>query len=464
MMNEKIKLAVIPVKRGFTSLENALYYKEKIMSSVRKQIGNNALIVDAEDIVDGGILYKIEDISKVTDRLKAENIDGLFMPHCDFGTEEVIGRVAKMMQVPFLLWGNRDKGPDPETGKRTTGDTQCGVLASSKALQRYQVPFSYIVNSGYDSEEFKTGLNNFLRVVSVVKRFNNMRIAQIGNRPRPFMSVMTDENDLLSRFGIEVVPLSAIHIIEEVKEMVSANTQRLNEEISQIKERVDCTAMQSEALAKIAALKLVIKDMLDENNCNAASLECWSLFPEALGIVPCFVVAELTEIGLPVACEMDINGAVTSALLQAAGLDRDETFFADLTIRHPENDNAELLWHCGPFPHSLRDKGGKSCLVEGRGQWGLKEGNITIARFDAMDGQYSLFAGEAKGIKGPKTEGTYLWIEVDDWKKWEEKIVFGPYIHHVVGVYGKYTKVLTEACKYINGLNSDPVDTVELSL
>jgi len=60
-------------------------------------------------------------------------------------------------------------------------------------------------------------------------------------------------------------------------------------------------------------------------------------------------------------------------------------------------------------------------MVEGHGQWELKGGDITVARFDAIGGKYSLFAGQAVGTDGPSTQGNYIWIETDDWPKWEKK-------------------------------------------
>jgi hypothetical protein len=48
-------------------------------------------------------------------------------------------------------------------------------------------------------------------------------------------------------------------------------------------------------------------------------------------------------------------------------------------------------------------------------------------------------------------------MEVENWLKWERKIVEGPYIHHVTGIYGKFANVLNEACKYVKHLRPDPV-------
>jgi hypothetical protein len=83
---------------------------------------------------------------------------------------------------------------------------------------------------------------------------------------------------------------------------------------------------------------------------------------------------------------------------------------------------------------------------------------VTLARFDGDHGKYSLLIGEAYGTKGPRTGGTYLWVKVANWRKWEEKFIYGPYIHHLVGIHGQLVPVLYEACKYIPGLEPDPVD------
>jgi hypothetical protein len=66
--------------------------------------------------------------------------------------------------------------------------------------------------------------------------------------------------------------------------------------------------------------------------------------------------------------------------------------------------------------------------------------------------------GHAKAVAGPETVGAYLWAEFNDWCQWEHKFIYGPYIHHCVGIHGRIAPALYEACRYIPELQPDPVD------
>ena len=71
-----------------------------------------------------------------------------------------------------------------------------------------------------------------------------------------------------------------------------------------------------------------------------------------------------------------------------------------------------------------------------------------------------LFADQAVGVDGPVTNGNYVWVETTDWPKWERKLMYGPYIHHICGIHGKYADVLKEACRYIGNLTHDSVNEI----
>ena len=169
-------------------------------------------IVDIDWLNEEGLLFETADVPKVEAHFRQAGVDAVFMPHCNFGQEEVVGKLGKALGKPFLLWGPRDESPPPNFAWRLT-DSQCGLFASGKALLRYGVPFTYIENCWLDSPVLKEGLEKFVRVVTIMKDFKGMRVGQISLRPRQFHSVIINEDELLEKFGIEVVPINAAEIL-----------------------------------------------------------------------------------------------------------------------------------------------------------------------------------------------------------------------------------------------------------
>ena len=453
----KITIGLAPTRRDkFPDPKEALKNKLRVIPKLKEYLGSihDVKVVDIDWLNTDGMLYATEDVSKVEAHFRQAGVDAVFMPHCNFGQEEVVGKLGKALGKPFLLWGPRDETPPPDFAWRLT-DTQCGLFASGKALLRYGVPFTYIENCWVDAPLLKKEIEKFVRVVSVMKDFTGLRVGQISLRPRQFHSVIINEDELLEKFGIEVVPINAAEILSTFQLVYANQKDQIKKLVKETTDAINCSTMKKEELGKMAALELSIMELARKYGLKALASECWSIFTTNLGFPPCFVLGDLSEKALPVACETDVHGAITSAILAAAARGETPNFLADVTIRHPSNDNAELLWHCGPFPKSLAKDYSQRRMVEAQGQWELKGGDITVARFDAIGGKYSLFAGQAVGTEGPSTQGNYLWIETDDWPKWERKLVCGPYVHHVAGIHGKFIPVLDEACKYMRHVERD---------
>ena len=287
-------------------------------------------------------------------------------------------------------------------------------------------------------------------------------------RPGPFASVICNEGELLERFGVEVETIALETVVARVAGI--EESPQAAREASEIASRVRVEGVEQEAVRRLAALKIALRDWAAEQRLDALAVQFWSAMQHALGVWPCFVHGELTDLGVPMACETDIHGALTAIAAQAAAMGGTAPFFADLTVRHPENDNAELLWHCGPFPLSLADPESEPKMgghfVGGApavGHWRIRGGPVTLARLDGDHGDYRMMMGHADGCDGPPTHGTYLWVQVGDWPAWEERLVCGPYIHHIVGVHGRLAPVLYEACKYL-GVTPDPFEPTEAQI
>lgn len=444
---KKIKLGYAPTRRSIFSAPDAIKYRG-LTADRLKELGVD--FVDITDINPEGLLYNDEDRIRIAEKFRREKVDGLFLPHCNFGTEYECARLAKDLGVPVLLWGPLDERPEPD-GTRLR-DTQCGLFATGKVLRRFRVPFTYMTNCRLTDPVFERGVKDFLAVTSVVRTFRHMRILQISTRPFDFWSTMCNEGELLEKFNIQLAPIPMGEIVDEMKKAKKDKTE-VAEVMQYCREHMDIR-VNDEQLTNIAALKVAMKRKITDYGCQAGAIQCWNQLQAEIGIMPCAANALLNEEGIPIVCETDIHGAITALMVEAAALDGTRSFFADWTIRHPDDPNGELLQHCGPWPISVL--AGKPEITyplafdyPGAITAEAKHGDVTLARFDGDNGEYSLLLGNAKGVDGPKGMGTYLWVEVDNIKRLEAKIVEGPYIHHCVGIHKNVVPILYEACKYI---------------
>ena len=151
---------------------------------------------------------------------------------------------------------------------------------------------------------------------------------------------------------------------------------------------------------------------------------------------------------------------MTMVMLKCATLGEGKALFGEFTVRHPENKNAELLWHCGPFPISQKAESGTDStarLVNQRSWFRAKDGVYTVARLEQESGNYMILPLLAKTTEGPQTHGTYIWADFDDLQKVEDRIMEGPYIHHFVEMEGDYRKEIKEFCKYFPNLKVDSI-------
>ena len=454
-----IKLGYAPTRRSIFSAPDAIKYRG-LTADRLTELGID--FVDITDVNEEGLLYGDDEvIYKVIEKFKAEKIDGLFLPHCNFGTEFACARVAKALNVPVLLWGPLDERPEPD-GTRLR-DTQCGLFATGKVLRRFRVPFTYMTNCRLNDPVFERGIRDFLAVCNVIKTFRQTRILQIAPRPYEFYSTMCNEGELLERFNIEIVPVPMPELFGAMNEAKAEGTE-VAAVIDYCRNNMEI-CIKDDELENVAAMKVAMKALAKKYGCNAIGIQCWNQLQTEIGIMPCAANSLLNEEGIPVVCETDIHGAITALMVEAAAMDDTRSFFADWTIRHPDCANGELLQHWGPWPISVAKETPKITYPLAFDHPGsitaeAKHGDVTLARFDGDNGEYSLLLGNAKGIDGPKGMGTYLWVEVDNIKRLEAKVVEGPYIHHCVGIHKDVVPVLYEACKYI-GIKPDLYDPIE---
>lgn len=92
MKGTEIKLGYAPTRRSIFSAPDAIKYrgltKERLL-----ELGVS--FVDIDGINPEGLLYDDKDVAPILEKFRKEQVDGLFVPHCNFGTEYVVARLAR---------------------------------------------------------------------------------------------------------------------------------------------------------------------------------------------------------------------------------------------------------------------------------------------------------------------------------------------------------------------------------
>ena len=167
-------------------------------------------------------------------------------------------------------------------------------------------------------------------------------------------------------------------------------------------------------------LYLALKRLVEAENLDAIAIRCWPELPRDYGQWPYLAVTRLADEGLPVACEGDVDGALTMLCCKFLGCGA--PYISDWL----EHDRSSFVcWHGGMCPTCLTsdpgDGGGprirphfnnkKPAVVDAT----LKPGmDVTVCRFWVCDGGYHAMIcnGRSKPAKRPLSGNNGL-VELD---------------------------------------------------
>jgi L-fucose isomerase-like protein len=458
MEEKKPLLGLCPIGKFVFSNEDAVHYKKRLQAVLK---GWNVSYVDLEGVLEDGLVKDQKQVEKTVAHFQQAGIDCLFIPHCNFGTEGAAAMVARKLDVPTLLWGPRDEAPLPD-GTRLR-DSLCGLFATSKVLNKLNVPFTYIENCRIEDDAFQKGLDTFLRATHVANAFRKgIRIGHIGQRIDFFWCTIVNESELLQKFNVEVLPLDMVEFIAAANDRAALGRAGYEKEVKKLRNDYAVEGFDDDLpLVNVLAVRDQILALAGEHGLDGVTHKSFMSLVNAMNAYPTYAACEVTE-QYPLEGESDIHGIISEILLQRVNFNISPSYLAEFTIRHPDNDNGVLLWHFGA-PLSLCHPDEKVSIahhwilpssLSGMPHFQLKDGPITVARFDGERGEYQLAVGQGHSIEGPKTLNNYVWMEVDDWPHWERTLIEGPFIHHVSMIYGHYGHVLLEACKYIPALQA----------
>lgn len=380
-----------------------------------------------------------------------------------FTDASVAAEVAERLPVPLALWSV----PEPRGGGRLRLNAFCGLNLAAHALGLRGRAFGALhaaPGAAGTAEALRALLGGALLPApepaapapsqggpgaAAAGRLRGLRIGRIGAHPPGFDTCAYDPAALAALAGVGVEEIALPDLFARAAAVPAAQAAATRAEAEGLAGGLD--RLDQPQLDRSLRLRDALAGIVAEKGFGAVAIRCWpETFTEYGGAV-CGPVAMMGEARVPCACEADVQGALTSRLLQEiAGA---PVFLADL-VDIDEADDTAVVWHCGQAPLSMRDPDApaETTIHTNRRmpllfQFPLRPGRVTLARISRARGRAMLVlaAGEmlARPMAFTGTSGTLRFDAPVGTVR--DRLLGAAVEHHMALAYGDHRAALREA-------------------
>ncbi|MBR1841808.1 MAG: fucose isomerase [Oscillospiraceae bacterium] len=334
-----VKLGIVAVSRDCFPITLSEARRENIVKAVKGEIYNCPVTVENER----DMLRAVEDVKKA-------ECNALVVFLGNFGPETPETLIAKYFDGPVMYVAAAEGDGDLINGR---GDAYCGMLNCSynlgmRHLKGY-IP-EYPVGT---AEDIAKMIAEFIPIARAVIGVKNLKIITFGPRPQDFFACNAPIKGLYE-LGVEIEENSELDLLVSYREhkddpRIPAVCDDMAKELGMSGNRYP------EMLPRMAQFELTLLDWA-ENHKGARKYvafadKCWPAFPKEFGFEPCFVNSRLASRGIPVACEVDIYGALSEYIGSCISGDA-------VTILDINNSVPASMWESeikGKYDYTLTD-------------------------------------------------------------------------------------------------------------
>ena len=388
--------------------------------------------------------------------------DGVILCLPNFGDENGAAEALRDAGVPIYVLAYPDELDKMDFAHRR--DAFCGKFSVMDVFGQYNIPFTaWEPHTLHPNDPvFEEEMRQFGAVCRVVKTMKRCRIGVIGARPTKFKTIRFDEV-AIQKYGITVEAFDNSDLLVKVSR-ISDNAPELLAKMEKFRNYTDFSDVPEASLMQISKVSVAIDQFIAENNLNAVALRCWSDLQDTLKISPCVVLSELSDRGIPAACESDVGNAIALLALQAAS--DEPAACLDWNNNYGDDPDKCILFHCGPVAQKLMSAKGKVvdhpmfAKALGPGcSFGCNVGfmrpmDFTFISTTTVDGKMRFYSGEGEFTDAPLGEGFFGCGGVARIPGLQSKlraIGYAGYRHHVSLTPGNWKRALDEAFeRYLN--------------
>jgi len=399
----------------------------------------------------------------------------------NFGPEGPTSLFAQRFPGPVMVCAAAEE--NREVLLKDRGDALCGLLSLSYNLGLRGVRAFIPERPVGIPAELAREIRDFEAIARVALGAQSLKIFSFGPRPQDFFTCHAPLKPLFE-LGVEVMENSELELLQlfrkagERKDKVSAVAREMKKELGK-------GAAYPDLVPRLAQLEVALLDFMEQNlgaaNFAVFANKCWPAFEAEFGFVPCYVNSRLAGKGIPVACEVDLYGALSEYLVQLATLspatilDVNNTVPKDVIPKSAELKGASkqdlfMAFHCGNtssmcmkdfrmsyqlIMNRLMEQGREPEITRGTLEGRLLPGPITLFRIHSRpDCHLAAYIAEGQILDlDPGTFGGTGIVAIPGFARFYRHILVGKnFPHHAALGFQKTGRILFEALKLM-GVN-----------
>jgi L-fucose isomerase-like protein len=311
-----IRIGVIVGSTDWLPSDVAIAQRGKLIETYMSIYGDEGVYECPVCITDNELSIKrvMKDISKA-------ECDAVCLYWANYGPESAGTLLAQEFDGPVMLFAAADEGEEPFERERLDG--MSGFINACYALKLRNTN-AYIPDSPVGTLQECAGMiHEFMPIARTLIAVKDLKIISIGPRPSSYLAAFSP-NHLLYNIGVEISEYSELELLDSynkhegdarIDKIVNDMTQEFGENGNKF----------PSILPKLAQYELTVEDWVRNHKGNrkyvTMTSTCWPAFPVNFGFVPCYVNSRFTGRGTPVACEVDVYGAISEYIGQCVSND-----------------------------------------------------------------------------------------------------------------------------------------------
>lgn len=467
----QVKLGLIAVSRDCFIISLSERRRSELFESCKKR---GVDIYEAKTTVENEL-----DMLKAVEEVKNAGCNALTVFLGNFGPETPETLIAQKFDGPVMYVAAAEEyGNDLINGR---GDAYCGMLNCSYNLGLRKIK-AYIPEYPVGTaDELSEMICDFIPVARTLIGLAGLKIITFGPRPQDFFACNAPIKPLYD-IGVEIEENSELDLLVSFRQ--HENDERIEAVAADMAKELGIEGNQYPSmLPKLAQYELTLLDWA-ENHKGARKYvafanKCWPAFPTEFGFEPCYVNSRLAAKGIPVACEVDIYGALSEFIGACVTLDAvtlldiNNSVPADMFKEEIEGKynytikDTFMGFHCGNTPicklakgklnyqiiqNRLIEKGGEPDVTRGTLEGDIAPGQITFFRLqsgaDSVLRSY-IAQGEILPVATRSFGGIGIFAIPEMGRFYRHVLISKRYPHHGAVAFGHWGKALYSIFNYL---------------